>query len=65
MHSLSIFRAKMSHGQTQTHKIHHSPDLGEATTFPLIVFFVYFHLRLSMGLPVTLRGLYDFPTTRS
>jgi hypothetical protein len=23
---------------TQTHKIHHDPDLGEATTFPLSVF---------------------------
>jgi hypothetical protein len=22
--------------QTQTHKTHHGPDLGEATTFPLI-----------------------------
>jgi hypothetical protein len=27
-----------SHGLTQTHMTHHSPDLGEATTFPLIVF---------------------------
>jgi hypothetical protein len=26
------------HGHTWIHKIHHSPDLGEATTFPLIVF---------------------------
>jgi len=25
------------------HKIHHGPDLGEATTFPLIVFFVPGH----------------------
>ncbi len=23
---------------TRTHKIHHGPDLGEATTFPLIIF---------------------------
>ncbi len=23
---------------TRTHKTHHGPDLGEATTFPLIVF---------------------------
>jgi hypothetical protein len=28
----------MNHGQTRTHKIHHGLDLGEATTFPLIVF---------------------------
>jgi hypothetical protein len=33
----------MSHGQTQTYKTHHSPDLGEATTFPLIVYFVPSH----------------------
>jgi hypothetical protein len=29
---------KPSHGQTRSHKTHHSLDLGEATTFPLIVF---------------------------
>ncbi len=28
---------------TRTHKIHHSPDLGEATTFPLIVYSVAGH----------------------
>jgi hypothetical protein len=33
----------MNHGQTRTHKTHHSPDLGEATTFPLIVYFVPLH----------------------
>jgi hypothetical protein len=27
-------------GQTWTHKTHHNPNLGEATTFPLIVYFV-------------------------
>jgi hypothetical protein len=30
----------MSHGQLWTHKTHHNPDLGEATTFPHIVFSV-------------------------
>jgi len=30
----------MNHGQTQTHKAHHSLELREATTFPLIVYFV-------------------------
>jgi hypothetical protein len=40
---LSPFGAQMSHGQTRTHKIHHSPDLGEATTFPFIVYFVLGH----------------------
>jgi hypothetical protein len=43
VHSWSTFGAKMSHGQIRIHKIHHSPDLGEATTFPLIVYFVPLH----------------------
>jgi hypothetical protein len=43
MHSLSIFCAKTNHRKTQTHKIHHGPNLGVATTFPLIVYFVPFH----------------------
>jgi hypothetical protein len=38
VHSWSTFGAQMNHKQTRTHKTHHSPDLGEATTFPLIVF---------------------------
>jgi len=29
--------------QTQIHKIHQGPDLGEATTFPLIVYYVLGH----------------------
>jgi hypothetical protein len=40
---LEHFGARMSHGQTQTHKTHHDLDLGEATTFPLIVYFVLGH----------------------
>jgi len=43
MHSLSTFDAKTSHGQTRIHKIHHDLNLGEATTFPLIVYFVPLH----------------------
>jgi hypothetical protein len=43
MHSWSTFGAQMNHGQTKIHKIHHSPYLGEATTFPLIIFFVLGH----------------------
>jgi hypothetical protein len=39
----NTFGAQTSHGQTQTHKIQHNPDLGEATTFPFIVFFVLNH----------------------
>jgi len=43
MHSWSIFDVRTSHGQTRTHKTHHGPNLGEATTFPLIVYFVSLH----------------------
>jgi hypothetical protein len=37
VHSWNTFSARTSNGQTQIHKIHHGPNLGEATTFPLIV----------------------------
>jgi hypothetical protein len=40
MHSWNTFDAKTSHGQTRIHKIHHGPDLGEGTTFPLIIYSV-------------------------
>jgi hypothetical protein len=43
MHSWSIIDARMNHGQTWTHKNHHNLDLGEATIFPLIIFFVPGH----------------------
>jgi hypothetical protein len=43
MHSLNTFGARTSQGQTWTHKTHHGPDLGEATTFPLIIYFVLNH----------------------
>jgi len=43
MHSWSTFGARMNHEQTQIHKIHHSSDLGEATTFPLIIYSVALH----------------------
>jgi hypothetical protein len=47
----------MSHGQIRTHKTHHCLDLGEATTFPLIVYFVRDHGSNSkVGTPVTLRA---------
>ncbi len=39
----SIFGARTSHEQTRTHKTHHGPDLGKATTFPLIVFSMFGH----------------------
>jgi hypothetical protein len=40
VHSWSTFGARTIHGQTRTHKTHHGLDLGEATTFPLIVYYV-------------------------
>jgi hypothetical protein len=43
VHSLGIFGARTNHGQTWTHKTHHGPDLGEATTFPIIVFSMPLH----------------------
>jgi len=43
MHNWNIFGAKMSHKQTWTHKTQHGLNLGEATTSPLIVYFVPLH----------------------
>jgi len=43
MHNQNTFGAQTSHGETRTHKTHHDLDLGEATTFPLIVYFVLGH----------------------
>jgi hypothetical protein len=40
---LEHFGARMNHVQTWIHKIHHSPKLGEATTFPFIVYYVHGH----------------------
>jgi hypothetical protein len=37
--SWSTFGARMNHGHSRTHNIHHGLNLGEATTFPLIIFF--------------------------
>jgi hypothetical protein len=39
VHSFSTFGVRTSHMKTRTHKTHHSPDLGEATTFPLYSIF--------------------------
>jgi len=38
VHSWSTFGAWTNHGQTQTYKTHHNANLGEVTSFPLIVF---------------------------
>jgi hypothetical protein len=44
VHNWITFGARMSQGQPQTHKTHHNPDLGEATTFPLIVYSAPLHM---------------------
>ncbi len=43
MCSWNIFGAQTNHEHTQTHKTHQCPNLGEATTFPLIVLYVISH----------------------
>jgi hypothetical protein len=43
MHSWNTFGVRTSHRQTRTHKTHHGLDLGESTTFPLILYFVPLH----------------------
>ncbi len=43
VHNWSTFGAQINHGQTWMHKTHHGPNLGEATTFSFIIFFVHGH----------------------
>jgi hypothetical protein len=43
MHGWSIFDTWTNHSHTWTHTIHHSPNLEETTTLPLIVFSVMSH----------------------
>jgi hypothetical protein len=43
VHSLSTLGARTSHGQLRIHKTPHGPNLGEATTFPLIIYYVLLH----------------------
>jgi hypothetical protein len=43
VHNLGTFGVRTSHEQIWTRKIHHGPDLGEATTFSLIIFFEPLH----------------------
>jgi hypothetical protein len=43
VHNLGTLNARTSHGQTRTHKIHNGRDLGEAITFPLIVYSAPLH----------------------
>jgi hypothetical protein len=43
MHCWSVFGARTNHEQIWTHKTQQDLDLGEATTFPLIVYCVHLH----------------------
>jgi hypothetical protein len=56
MCSWSTFGARTSHGHTWTHKIHHGLDLGKASSFPFIIFFVishggYIQMSFCLGIP--------------
>jgi hypothetical protein len=53
---MHVFGVGTSHGLTRIHLTHHGPDSGEATTFPLIVFFAaprggYIQMALFPGTP--------------
>jgi hypothetical protein len=64
MHNWNTFGARTNHKQTRTHKIYHSLDLGEATTFPLIVFYVLGHgayTQMSFCLGTPNLGILKFP----
>jgi hypothetical protein len=43
VHTFNTFGVRTSHGQTRTHKTYRGLDMGEATTFPLIVYFMPLH----------------------
>jgi len=60
MLSSSTFTTKTNHEQTRIHKTQHGSDLGEATTFPLIVYFVPNH-RISTQMSFC----HKIPTTQS
>jgi hypothetical protein len=64
MHSWSTFDARTSHGHTRPHKTHHGRNLGEATTFSLLVFFVISHrgyIQMSFCLETPKLGVPKFP----
>jgi hypothetical protein len=64
MHSWNTFGAQTRHEQKRIHKIHHNPDLGETTTFSLIVFFVLGHgssIQMSFCFGTPKLGVLKFP----
>jgi hypothetical protein len=67
MCSWNTFGAHTNHGQTWTHKIHHNPNLGETTIFPLIVFFMFGHeayTQMSFCPGIFKLGVLEFPKLR-
>jgi hypothetical protein len=64
MRSWSTFGAQTSHEHTWTHKIHHGLNLGEVTTFPLIVLSMPSHgayTQMSFCLGTPNLGIPKFP----
>jgi hypothetical protein len=43
VHSCNILDAHINHGHRLTRKTHHGPILGEAITFPIIIFSMHGH----------------------
>jgi hypothetical protein len=64
VHSWGTFGAWTNHEHTLTHKIHHGLNLGEVTTFPLVIFSMIIHggcIQMSFC-PKTLKlGVPKFP----
>jgi len=64
VHNWNIFGVQTSHEQTWIHKTHHGPNLGEANTLPLIVFFLPGHkanTQMSLCLETPKLGVPKFP----
>jgi hypothetical protein len=59
VYNLNVFGVRTSHEQTWAHKTHHGPEMGKATTFPLIVYYLSPKLQfnpLKEGTKYTIKG---------
>jgi hypothetical protein len=64
MRDWNIFGARTNHRHPRIHKIHHSPELEEAITFPLIIFSVINHrgyIQMSFSFENPKLGIPKFP----
>jgi hypothetical protein len=61
LHGWSTFDPWTCHEHTLIHKTHHGPDLGEASTFPLILFSILSHIQMSFCLMIPKLGVPNFP----